>query len=42
MLIGFRKKIVTYWWYRLYVHDMTEFDKCADIDSSIEYKYNTD
>ena len=35
-------KVLHYAIIQLYVHDIEEFDKCADIDSSIEYKYNTD
>ena len=36
-------KVLHYAIIQLYVHDMTEFDKCADIDSDMqEYKYNTD
>ena len=36
-------KVLHYAIIQLYVHDMNEFDKCADIDSDMqEYKYNTD
>ena len=35
-------KVLHYAIIQLYVHDIEEFDKCADIDSSIEYKYDTD
>ena len=35
-------KVLHYAIIQLYVHDIEDFDKCADIDSSIEYKYNTD
>ena len=35
-------KVLHYAIIQLYVHDTENFDKCADIDSSIEYKYDTD
>ena len=36
-------KVLHYGIIQLYVHDMNESDKCADIDSDMqEYKYNTD
>ena len=35
-------KVLHYAIIQLYVHDIIEFDECADIDSNIEYKYNTD
>ena len=36
-------KVLHYGIIQLYVHDMNEFDKCANIDSDMqEYKYNTD
>ena len=35
-------KVLHYAIIQLHVHDIEDFDKCADIDSSIEYKYNTD
>ena len=35
-------KVLHYAIIQLYVHDTEDFNKCADIDSSIEYKYDTD
>ena len=36
-------KVLHYGIIQLYVHDINESDKCANIDSDMqEYKYNTD
>ena len=36
-------KVLHYGIIQLYVHDINESDKCADVDSDMqEYKYNTD